>query len=137
MIRSVLSQRPSRMGQQMIVSQGCISYQDPDTGLYLADPGTPCDAGDGSGPDSPLPSDPGAQAALSDYTASQMAQQNSLILNTGLPATINQTSQAATGLGLPGVIPSPFTFPSWVKWAVLAGVGLVVVESVSGGRGRR
>jgi hypothetical protein len=125
MIRSVhIPHRVSRMGQ----STSTITYfgstcdqTDPTTGLCVSNVAL-------DDPTNPLPGDPGAGQALSDYVATQTAQQNSLILNSGLPSTVAQAAQTATGLGLPGIIPSPFTFPSWAKWALLAGIGLVIYE---------
>lgn len=124
MIRSVYIPRGvSRMGQatSTITYFGSTCEQiDPVTGLCAANVAL-------DDPSNPLPGDPGAGAALSQYVADQTAQQNSLILNSGLPSTVNQAAQTATGLGLPGFIPSPFTFPSWMKWALLAGAGAVVI----------
>lgn len=121
----------SRMGQ---AATSTITYFgstcdtiDPVTGLCVANVAL----GDST---NPLPGDPGADAALSQYVADQTALQNSQILNSGLPATISQTAQSATGLGLPGVIPSPFTFPSWVKWALLAGVGAIAIGASGSNR---
>jgi hypothetical protein len=137
MIRAVhSSHRSSRMGQSITMTPGCISYLDPTSGLYLADPGTSCGgAGDGSGPDSPLPADPGAVQTLADYTAAQAGSANSDVLNAQqqVPSLVLAESLMSgnipsplPGLGLTVPLPT-VTVPSWIKWALLAGAAVVVV----------
>jgi hypothetical protein len=110
------------LGSALEISQGCITYFDPNTGEAINDPNTNC-----------LPYDTGEGDAVAQWAASQRADQNSALLNAALQAGNANTAQAATGvcgaLGIPCPtnIPSPFS----ASTSLLLVVGLAIVALIA------
>lgn len=126
MIRSVpIPRTVSRMGD-LQMSQGCVTYQDPNTGLWVADGNTNCNQGDGSAPDSPILTDAGAASALATWAvqSSQTSASEAATASLPLPSLVLAESLMS------GNIPSPLpglglTIPaSTTRWLL---IGLAVV----------
>lgn len=100
----------NRIGQ-LVMSQGCVQYQDPTTGLWVSDPNTPA-CGSGSGGDQ-LPGDPGAGGALSDWASAQsQASSQQSLQQSGVTSPSFALAESLFG----GNVPSP-----------LPGLGLITV----------
>lgn len=126
--------RVNRIGQ-MEISQGCIAYQDPNTGLWISDPNTPC----GNGAGGLVPFDPGAGDAVAQWAAASNAAANSAALN----ASSDPASLVLAESLMAGNIPSPLpglgvTVPDPMKKWLLIGAAVLggVVLFQSGGRSR-
>lgn len=124
----------NRLGQ-LEISQGCIQYQDPNTGLWISDANSPaCGSGTGG---AGLPADPGAGEALSEWSDLYTATANSSALNAGKSASL----VLAEAL-MAGNIPSPLpglgvTVPDPTKkWLMIGAVIVGGVLFLSGGRGK-
>jgi hypothetical protein len=141
MIRRTPNVRMHRRLGDMELSQGCIQYEDPDTGVLITDPSTPC------GSAGNLPDDTGADAALASFASSSVAQSNQAALNQiGIPfygSTSGSTVLSAPSLtgssGIASPIPGLGLGPnvqSWLIWALIGG-GVLLLLSGSGSGGKK
>lgn len=117
MIRNV---RIPRMRGTLVTTMGCVTYQDPTTGLWIADSNTSanCTPGDGSTFANPVVADPGLESALQSFAAATNAQSSTDALNSiSLFSTSgNPASSPIPGPGL-GLITLPNSWQTILKWA--------------------
>ncbi len=132
MIRTVTIPRllSNRIGQ-LQMSAGCIQYQDPNTGLWISDPGSPA-CGAGSGGDQ-LPADPGGADAVAIWAAASNAAANEAALN----ASTRPASLVLAQSLMSGNIPSPLpglgvTIPDPMKKYLLYGALAVAILYIAG-----
>lgn len=111
------------VGAAYEISQGCITYFDPNTGeaIYDANVSGNC-----------LPPDTGADDALAQWAASNRSDSNTAVLNAQLLSGSAVKSQDATGvcgaLGIPCPtnIPSPLSANASLLILAIAGIVLLV-----------
>ena len=131
MIRTVSIPRLRGLGD-LEISQGCVQYLDPTTGLYVSDPSTPCPPGSGGA----LPDDTGAAAAVAADAAAQ-AQAGSILALQQSGATSPSLVLAQSLMS--GNVPSPlpglgFTMPASVAtwfWPVMIGAIALLLFTTS------
>lgn len=97
-----------RLGQ-LEISQGCIEYQDPETGEWISDANSPgCGAG--------LPADPGAQQAVQDFASSTTSAANAAALNAASQPASLVLAQSLMNGNVPSPLPGlGITVPNPVK----------------------
>lgn len=138
MIRTVpIPTSVNRLAAAYSVTPGCMSYQNPNTGLWETLPSydvngnllpaANCNFGDGQSIDSPLPDDPGLQNALELFAASGRDAANQQALN----SATNPASLVLANSLMSGNIPSPLpglglTIPDPVKnWLEIAAIAAI------------
>jgi hypothetical protein len=119
-----------RLGDTLETSQGCIEYQDPDTGEFIQDPNTLCQDPGESGALQQFAGDTQSAADLAALNAPALLTSSSATqpLNIALPAAAAQPASSGVGIGpIPLNLNLP-ELPSWIWWAAGGIVALLLLE---------